>query len=247
MDQALPPHPELTRYWRGTVSAKRGFLRDIFDSTAVDYDRVEGIVALGSGRWYRRQALLRAGLHTGDHVLDVAIGTGLVAREAIAIVGPRGSVMGLDPSLGMVSQARRSLDLPIVLGRGEQIPLADESFDFLSMGYALRHLSDLRAAFDEYFRVLRPGGRVCLLEIIRPENRLLRKATEAYFPGVLPILSRLSSSDKKTAGLWVYYWETIDQCVPGAVVLDALRSAGFVDVKRHVELGLFAEYTAARP
>lgn len=247
MAQVLPPHPELSRYWRGTVSAKRGFLRDIFDSTAVDYDRVEGIVALGSGRWYRRKALLRAGLSAGDRVLDVAIGTGLVAREAKSIIGGQGSVMGLDPSLGMVLQARRSLELPIVLGRGEQIPIADGSFDFLSMGYALRHLSDLRAAFDEYFRVLRPGGRVCLLEIIRPENVVLRKAAEAYFRGVLPIFSRLSSNDKKTAGLWVYYWETIDQCVPGDVVLQALRETGFTNVSRHVELGLFAEYTGTKP
>ncbi len=247
MAEVLPPHPELSRYWHGPASAKRGFLREIFDSTAADYDRVEGIVALGTGRRYRRDALLRAGLSAGQHALDVAIGTGLVAREARAIVGDTGSVIGLDPSLGMIEQARRSLDLPIVLGRGEQLPLADASFDFLSMGYALRHLTDLRAAFDEYFRVLRPGGRVCLLEIIRPENVFLRKSTEAYFRGILPIFSRLISRQKQTGRLWVYYWETIDQCVPASVVLDALRAAGFIDVHRHVALGLFAEYTGTKP
>src|SRR5207244_1214410 len=75
---ALPPHPELSTYYRG-ARAKTAFLRQIFDDTAQDYDRVEGLLALGSGRWYRRQALRRAGLQTGMRVLDVATGTGLVA------------------------------------------------------------------------------------------------------------------------------------------------------------------------
>ena len=248
-DTPLLPHPHLDRYYGGERD-KRAFLKDIFDETAADYDRVETVLAVGSGRWYRRKALLRAGLKSGDQVLDVAMGTGLVAREASKIVGAGveggGSVVGLDPSIGMLGQAVAALKLPAVLGTGEELPLADASVDFVSMGYALRHLSDLSKAFAEFARVLRPGGRLCVLEITKPAGPLGRKAMAIYFRGVLPILSRVVRTRPQTKQLWVYYWETIDQCVPGETVLAALASAGFSSPKRRTELGIFAEYTATR-
>src|SRR4051794_22753257 len=98
----LPPHPVIKNYY-DNAPRKREFLREIFDQTACDYDKLENVLALGSGRWYRRQALRRAGLVESMRVLDVASGTGLVAREAIGIVGPRGRVFGVDPSIGMLT------------------------------------------------------------------------------------------------------------------------------------------------
>ena len=83
---ALKPHPTLDRYY-GRSDERPQFVRRMFDATAGDYDRVEGPMALGSGRWYRREALQRAGLGPGMRVLDVAIGTGLVAREAVRLAG----------------------------------------------------------------------------------------------------------------------------------------------------------------
>lgn len=241
----LPPHPDLPHYARD-AGRKRAFLRDLFDDTAADYDRVEAAMALGSGRWYRRQALKRAGLIAGMSVCDVAVGTGLVAREAIGLSGPTGSVVGVDPSRGMLDQARAALGLRAVLGVAEQLPLADASFDFVSMGYALRHVADIRAAFAEFARVLKPGGRVCVLEIVRPEGRVGRGLMSAYFRGVLPVLSRVAGRRRQTRALWRYYWDTIEQCVPGGVILDAMRDSGFRDVSRHTELGLFAEYTGMK-
>jgi demethylmenaquinone methyltransferase/2-methoxy-6-polyprenyl-1,4-benzoquinol methylase len=149
--------------------------------------------------------------------------------------------------MGMVMQARAALDLPIVLGVGEQLPFADQTFDFLSMGYALRHLSDLRPAFAEFRRVLKPGGIVCLLEIARPGGAIQRKALEVYFKGIFPILSRLVSRRPQSGRLWTYYWETIDQCVPATTVLRAMSDAGLIHARRFAELGIFAEYTAVRP
>jgi len=119
---SLTPHPPLADYY-ATAENRRGFVRDIFNNTAPDYDRVERVMAFGSGPWYRRRALVRAGLQPGMRVLDVAMGTGLVAREAMALVGAAGQVIGLDPSIGMVSEARRTLELDVVLGRGELLPL----------------------------------------------------------------------------------------------------------------------------
>ena len=75
-------------------------MRHVFDEAAGEYDRLEWLTALGTGSWYRRDALKRAGLATGSHVLDVAVGTGLLAREALFLVGQTGSVIGLDPDRG---------------------------------------------------------------------------------------------------------------------------------------------------
>src|SRR3954471_5610054 len=166
----LPPHPTLPRYYEDE-GARAGFVRRIFDAGAADYDRVERMMALGSGSWYRRTALRRAGLAAGMRVLDVAIGTGLVAREEVGIVGDPSLVLGLDPSPGMLAQAVQNLSVRVVMGRAEQLPLGDAQFDFLSMGYALRHISDLSKAFAEFHRVVRPGGTVCILEITPPRNR----------------------------------------------------------------------------
>lgn len=240
------PHPTLDDYY-DSAEQRRGFVRDIFNHTAPDYDRVERMLAFGSGAWYRRRALARAGLQPGMQVLDVAMGTGLVAREAIALAGSADNVLGLDPSIGMVSEARRTLPLNVVLGRGEQLPLRSNQFDFLSMGYALRHVSDLDAAFREYLRVLRPGGTVCLLEITRPRSRLALLALRFYMKGIVPLLTRLVARRRDTAKLMEYYWDTIESCVPPETILAALARAGFADVRRKTDLGIFSAYLGSKP
>ena len=241
----ITPHRELRSYY-GIAPGKREFLRDIFNETAGDYDRVERCLAIGTGSWYRRQALRRAGLARGMHVLDVATGTGLVAREAIQIVGHDRYVIGVDPSIGMLAQARTLDRLLPVLGVGESLPFDDRQFDFISMGYALRHLPDLRQAFAEFHRVLEPGGRVCVLEISRPNGRLQTMLLSGYFQLLLPIFARLVEASHQTHRLWKYYWETIDACVAPDVVLQAMRDVGFVDVKRRVSVGVFSEYVGER-
>ncbi len=243
---SLTPHPPLADYY-ATAENRRGFVRDIFNSTAPDYDRVERVMAFGSGPWYRRRALTLAGLRPGMRVLDVAMGTGLVAREAMAIVGASGQVIGLDPSIGMVSEAKRSLDLSVVLGRGELLPLQAQTFNFLSMGYALRHVSDIDAAVREYFRVLKPGGRVCLLEITRPRGRLALQLLRLYMKGIVPLITRMVARQADTARLMQYYWDTIAACVPPETILAALTRAGFANVRRQTDLGIFSAYLGTKP
>jgi demethylmenaquinone methyltransferase / 2-methoxy-6-polyprenyl-1,4-benzoquinol methylase len=243
--EPLAPHPTLEKYYPGPED-KRSFVRSIFDESASGYDRVERMMALGTGPRYRRQALARAGLAAGMKCLDVAAGTGLVAREAINIVGDPGAVIGLDPSPGMLAEAARSLPIRLVLGRAEHLPFPDESFDFLSMGYALRHVSDLAVTMREFLRVLRPGGRLCLLEITRPQGAVPLALMRCYMKGIVPYLSRLTAGGERQRVLWEYYWDTIDACVPPAMVRDAMADAGFTDVNRHVALGVFSEYTGRK-
>lgn len=241
----LPPHAPLTAYYGNEAEHER-FLARMFDATAPDYERIERVLALGTGAPYRRFALRRAGLAEGAQVLDVGIGTGLVARAALRLVGPRGRVVGVDPSAGMLAE----VGLPgveLLRGRAEDLPRPDASHDFLSMGYALRHLADVRPAFAEFHRVLRPGGRLLILEITKPRSRLGSAALKTYMRAVVPLIARVVGRRRDTAELWRYYWDTIEACIPPESVLAALRAAGFAQVRRHVELGIFSEYTAVKP
>ena len=204
-------------------------------------------MSFGTGSWYRRQALSRAGLVAGMRVLDVAVGTGLVAREEITLTGSPKLVIGLDPSAGMMRQAVASLNIAAVMGIGEQIPMAGGQFDFVSMGYALRHLVDLNLAFSEFLRVLRPGGRLCLLEITAPKNRLARALLRGYMRWAVPLLTRVTTGRASSQLLWQYYWDTIQACVRPAEIEAALHRAGFEGIRRRDELGIFSEYTAVRP
>jgi len=248
-DLVHAPHQPLSDYYT-SEQERQGFVGNLFDNTAPDYDRIEKLLALGSGSWYRHQALLRAGLQTGMRVIDVGIGTGLMAREAAQIAGDGALVTGVDPSVGMMASAVLPPGVTLVEGRAEAIPLPDASFDFLSMGYALRHIGDFTAACHEFHRVLKPGGRLCLLEISRPEGQLGRLLLKAYMKGVVPVLASMIGKRRQTALLWRYYWDTIESCAPPARIIATLESAGFTDVRRHVEtraLSVLGEYQAVKP
>jgi len=239
------PHSPLPAYY-GDEAEHQRFLRRIFDETASDYDRIERVLALGTGPRYRRMALQRAGLAPGDKVIDVGIGTGLVAREACALIGAAGSLVGIDPSPGMMKEVALG-GVQLRVGRAEEMPCGDGEADFLSMGYALRHVSDVGKAFAEFHRTLRPGGKLLILEISRPEGRLGNALLKAYMRGFVPIVARVVARGRSTSELWRYYWDTIEACIAPARIIEALQAAGFEKVRRHTEVGIFSEYSAVKP
>ena len=239
------PHAPLTAYY-GDENERAGFLRGIFDSTAADYDRVERMLAFGTGPGYRGKALERAGLQRGMQVLDVGFGTGLVAAQAIRIVGDPALVTGVDPSPGMMQASPLLEKVRLLQGKAEKLPVPDASVDFVSMGYALRHVGDVEAAFSEFHRVLRPGGRVCILEITKPESALGTTLLKGYMRGWVPTLAWLSRAKAHTPRMWRYYWDSIEACAPPAQILATLQGCGFAGARRHVELGIFSEYQAIR-
>jgi demethylmenaquinone methyltransferase / 2-methoxy-6-polyprenyl-1,4-benzoquinol methylase len=240
----LAPHTPLPVYYKDE-DEHRAFLQRIFDDTAPDYERIEHVLAFGSGRWYRRQALLRAGLAQGAEVLDVGIGTGMVATEALRVIGPTGRLVGVDPSPGMMGQVQLP-GVELVQGMAEALPRPDASSDFLSMGYALRHIGDVAAAFAEFHRVLRPGGKLVILEITRPRGAFGTAVLKTYMRSVVPVIARFAARGRATPELWRYYWDTIEACIAPETVLQALRDAGFVAVQQRLELGIFSEYTASK-
>lgn len=240
------PHRPLTDYYQ-TEQDRQAYLRKIFDETAPDYDRIESMLAWGTGSKYRRDALVRGGLKHGMKVLDVGVGTGLVAVQACLLAGDPALVTGVDPSPGMMAAGKLPQGITLVEGRAEALPFPDDHFDFLSMGYALRHISDLSVAFAEFQRVLKPDGRLCILEITQAETPSGRWLLKTYMRGVIPLLTRFVAGQKKTTTMWRYYWDTIEACVRPEQVLATLEAAGFAQVGRHRELGIFSEYQAVKP
>jgi demethylmenaquinone methyltransferase/2-methoxy-6-polyprenyl-1,4-benzoquinol methylase len=221
-------------------------VRQLFDDTAPHYDRINAWMSLHTGERYRREALMRAGLSPGQRILDIACGTGVLARHAQDLVGQDGLVVALDPSLAMLEQAAKRGVRIRGAAIAEALPLPDRCVDVVSMGYALRHVADLMVAFSEFYRVLRPGGRLLILEMVPPPSVIGRTLARLYLKYLVPGLALLATRNLRAHQLMNYYWDTVDRCVPPAVVLGSLHEAGFESVGRKVQLGLMTEYTAIR-
>ncbi|HVJ54213.1 MAG TPA: class I SAM-dependent methyltransferase [Aliidongia sp.] len=240
------PHGQRPRDSVAARTAPR-FVRALFNDTAPHYDTVNRIFSLGSGTWYRRRCLLRAGLKPGDTVLDIAIGTGLIAASAQAIVGDTGEIIGLDLSEGMLAEARRKLDIPLIQGNADDLPIGDAALDFLVMGYAIRHIADLGACFREFRRVLKPGGTILLLEVSSPTNAVYRSTLARYLGRAVPVLSRWATRQPKIHALMDYHWKTMEDCVPPATIMGTLSQSGFSDLVCETWFDLFRSYAGRKP
>lgn len=250
MQQTKPsaaPHPTLTRYYQ-IDSERPAYIKHLFDASAPHYDRISGLMSFGTDKRYRRRVLLDWGLAPGMKMLDVACGTGMVAGPASEIVGPSGRVLALDPSPGMLREAvRRGRVAWAVRGTAEKLPFADNSFDFLTMGFALRHVSDLLVAFAEYRRVLKPGGRALILEITSPSSKVAYGLFKFYLKSLLPSITRLSTFNSDAQQLMAYHWDTVEQCVPPEMIMDAMGQVRFDRIERRIQGAVVNEYTGRKP
>ena len=242
---SVSPHPVLRDYYT-SESERRQKVDQMFNDSAVHYDWINSVMSFGSGEWYRQQALQRAGLKAGDHLLDVGAGTGVISAIGQTIVGEQGLVIALDPSPGMLKEAVARGVKNTMLGLGEDLPFPDNSFDMVTMGYALRHVTDLAVLFREYQRVLKPGGKILLLEITRPQSAIGRSLLKIYMKGFIPNITRLLRRSPPAQELMRYYWDTIDQCVPPQQILSVMEAVGLTAVNRKVVQGIFSEYTGVK-
>jgi demethylmenaquinone methyltransferase/2-methoxy-6-polyprenyl-1,4-benzoquinol methylase len=179
-------------------------------------------------------------------VLDVASGTGLMARGALDLGIPERDLVGLDPSRGMLQENRKASSISLIQGLGERLPFCIATFDFISMGYALRHVEDLGRLFREFHRVLRVGGRILILEITRPSARFAFTVMRFYMQKLVPLLTRLAQRHHESARLMKYYWATIAECVPPEAILSALRESGFHDAVRRTSANILSEYLGTK-
>ncbi len=245
MTKPLRPHPTLTEY-HATEADRLAYLGFLFDRTAQYYDQANWLFSFGTGEWYRRRALRRAGLLRGMRMLDLAAGTGLTAAAARSVMGSEADIIALDSSESMLHQAQRKLPIVLIRGQAEALPLADSSVDFISLGYALRHISNLSTAFAEFHRVLRPNGRVLILEIGRPDGHIAHALATAYFGRVIPFVSRWLKPKSDLAVLMRYHWDTIEHCVSPEVILAQLGASGFSEMDCETDLRLFRAYRARK-
>lgn len=241
----LAPHRPLAEFY-SAPSARQGFVNNLFDEAAPDYDWVSSMMSFGTDQYYRRDALKRAGWTNGMRLLDVASGTGLMIKAALELGGDPALVTGVDPSQGMLAENRKRNPVTLLEGTGEALPCADSSFDFLTLGYALRHVEDLGKLFAEFRRVLRPDGKLLILEITRPSNPVTLPLIRFYLQQLVPRIGWLRRRNKSTATLMRYYWATIAECVPPETIIAALEASGFKQVKRTVSKGILSEYIAKR-
>jgi demethylmenaquinone methyltransferase/2-methoxy-6-polyprenyl-1,4-benzoquinol methylase len=177
-------------------------VRAMFDRIAGIYDRLNSVMTAGLHHEWRRRAIDLAALHPGDRVLDVATGTGDLAFAAASRVAPGGSVVGSDFSERMLDLARaKGADgaaaapagaVRFEPGNALELPYADDSFDAATVGFGARNFSDLRRGVSEMIRVVRPGGRVVVLEITTPRRPPLSTFFSLWFDRVVPVLGRVA-------------------------------------------------------
>jgi demethylmenaquinone methyltransferase / 2-methoxy-6-polyprenyl-1,4-benzoquinol methylase len=165
----------------------------MFDRIAGIYDRLNTVMTAGLHHQWRRRAADLAAVAPGDRALDVATGTGDLAIELARRVAPGGEVVGSDFSERMLALAReKDPAIRFEFGNALGLPYDDGSFDAATVGFGARNFSDLEQGLSEMVRVVRPGGRVVVLEITTPQRPPLNYFYKYWFDGVVPLLGRLA-------------------------------------------------------
>ena len=208
--------------------AKQRMVRDMFDAIAPRYDLVNRIMTFRLDVRWRKRTVAALGLGHGALVLDLAAGTGDLCRDLQA-AGYR--PVGVDLSFGMLAAART--DAPLVHADALRLPVPDGSVDGATCGFALRNFVDLGAFLAELARVVKPGGRIALLEVAEPANPVLRAGHGVYFGRVVPRIGALLSD----ADAYRYLPKSVAYLPEPPALVRMLRDAGFADGRRETLTG----------
>jgi len=223
-----------TRRWNESDEAKSGYVNELFSALAKRYDRMTDVWTLGLHRLWKRQAMKLLAVRPGERVLDVATGTGDLAFAEAAAVGPEGRVVGVDACQPMLDVAlRRQLGtVDFQQGDATDLRFPDESFDVVTIGFGLRNVADRGQALREFRRVLRPGGRLMVLDFSTPTSKPLKALHDLLYFGVMPRVG------------WAFAWhrdahhytaDSIRTWMSRDGLSTAISEAGFVD-GRYVSL-----------
>lgn len=212
------------------VDDKATLVKGVFDSVASRYDIMNDLMSAGLHRLWKRRAIEQAGVRKGHTVLDLAGGTGDLARAFAGLVGPEGQVVLADINAAMLRQGRSRLidagvagNLTIAQVDAQRLPFTDGSFDRVAIAFGLRNVTDKDAALRSMFRVLKPGGKLTILEFSRPDAAI-KPAYDLYSFKVLPLLGTLVAKDK---GSYQYLAESIRMHPDQETLLGMLQGAGF--------------------
>ncbi len=230
---------ETTHFGYREVKAeqKESEVAKVFDSVAGKYDLMNDLMSFGVHRLWKRFTVDRSGVRVGHRILDIAGGTGDLAKKFSRIVGPRGQVVLADINASMLQVGRdRLLDqgyadnIEYVQANAESLPFPDNSFNCLSIAFGLRNVTDKDKALAEFARVLAPGGKALILEFSKPDNPLLTKAYDAYSFTALPALGKLITNDKDS---YQYLVESIRMHPDQETLKNMMENAGFCLCEYH--------------
>jgi demethylmenaquinone methyltransferase/2-methoxy-6-polyprenyl-1,4-benzoquinol methylase len=215
-------------------SEKASRVRGVFDSVAKRYDIMNDVMSMGLHRAWKAYTVAVANLGPGDKVLDIAAGTGDLARAFARKVGPTGLVLHTDINEAMLGTGRdrlvdEGLLLPTLVCDAEHLPCKSETFDLVSVAFGLRNMTHKDRALAEMCRVLRPGGRLLVLEFSQVAEPL-RKPYDWYSLNVLPLMGKLIAND---ADSYRYLAESIRMHPPQAELKAMMHTAGFGHVDVH--------------
>ena len=211
------------------VAEKQKRVREVFSSVARKYVFMNDLMSFGVHRLWKRFVIDLAGVRRGERVLDLAGGTGDLAREFRRLTGPTGLVALADINAEMLDQGRVRLadkgvvDVALVQGNAECLPFEAASFDCITMAFGLRNVTDKDAALASMRRVLKPGGRLLVLEFSKPLNQGLSKIYDQYSFKLLPLLGRLVAND---ADSYRYLAESIRMHPDQATLKGMMENAG---------------------
>jgi demethylmenaquinone methyltransferase/2-methoxy-6-polyprenyl-1,4-benzoquinol methylase len=210
---------------------------EVFDSVASRYDLMNDLMSFGIHRAWKFFTVQQSAVRPGQSVLDLAGGTGDLAKAFSRRVGKRGSVVLSDINAAMLTTGRDRLTDSGVVGNlhysqadAEQLPFADNTFDCVTMAFGLRNVTEKERALESILRVLKPGGRLLVLEFSKPLLPLLSKAYDAYSFVALPLLGRLVLND---ADSYRYLAESIRMHPDQETLKMMFETAGFEQVSFH--------------
>lgn len=217
-------------YKRVPVDEKADHVRNVFDSVATRYDIMNDLMSAGLHRLWKRHTIDQAAVRAGHNVLDLAGGTGDLALKFARLVGPSGHVVLADINAAMLEQGRRRLvdagiagNLTIAQVDAENLPFAENTFDRITIAFGLRNVTNKDAALRSMYRVLKPGGKVLILEFSQPA-KALKPAYDLYSFKVLPLIGKVVAHDEDS---YQYLAESIRMHPDQETLLDMMQNAGF--------------------
>jgi len=224
-------------YERVKTAEKAGRVREVFDSVAAQYDLMNDLMSGGLHRLWKRFTIELSAVRSGQTVLDIAGGTGDLAAKFSKIVGADGKVILADINAAMLSVGRDRLidkgalsNIDVVQADAQFLPFEDNSIDCITIAFGLRNVTDKAKALRSMHRVLKPGGRVLVLEFSKPTSPLLSKVYDAYSFSALPAMGKLITND---ADSYRYLAESIRKHPDQESLLEMVEDAGFVDCRYH--------------
>ena len=219
----------------------------LYDRAARRYDRLNNLISFGTSNWYRRRTILSLDLPSDASLVDVGSGTGALALAAQQFLPDSSQIIAVDPSPEMRSMASRAGVRDVRAGSFSLIPVEDSSMDAMVSGYAVRYVEGLSEAFAEARRVLRPGGRLVLLEMMVPRSPVQRRVLKFLICGLGSRVFSLACGSRATGELMRHFWDSISSFQSPDLVVESLEDSGFLDVEYRYVGGLLGEFRARVP